>query len=319
MDKERLSSTALKVVLNKYIQGIATPEEVQQVEQWYATFKEEEIPYHPAEREELRRQIVSGIMEQIPVTHRKTGKWWKVAAAAACITATGFLFMNKDNHKPPVLLAAKEVSTAPGSRKVITLSDGSVIHLNAGTQLTIPGDYGVKERRLILSGEAFFEVATDPRHPFIINTGNVNTTVLGTSFNIRAYKGQEEWQIAVATGKVKVADTVSRQLLSDGLIANKALSYNLATNITTINDLPANITGAWRNNIFYFNNSTLAEIGEELQRQYNISVIVTGKDNGHYKISFSREPLAKVLKVLAGLTGITYTINKDAVIIHKKG
>lgn len=315
MHKKRLSSAALKAVLNKYIQGTATPEEVQQVEHWYNNFKEEELPHTTAEKEVLRKELMSGIMRQVPV--KRT--WWKVAAAAAVITAACFLLLRKETPAP-VLLASKQVSTPAACRKAITLSDGTVIHLNAGTELTIPGDYGVHERRLILSGEAFFEVATDAARPFIINSGNLQTTVLGTSFNIRAYKELPVMTVAVASGKVKITDTLTHQSLSDSLTANRELSYDIQTSLASIGDLPDGMSGAWRNNIFYFNNSTLAEIGGELERQYNIPVTVKGEgsNKGHYKISFIQEPLSKVLKVLAGLTGITYTIKQNEVIIYTK-
>lgn len=302
----------LKAILNKYINGTATPAEVELVEQWYASFREDVIPHEPVEKEQLRKEIVSGIMEHLPQKSDK--RWWKVAAAVVVLVAGSALFFKPRPVK--VTAVAKLVNTAAGTRKVITLSDGSVIHLNALTQITIPGDYGVKDRRVQLSGEAFFEITPDPAHPFIVSSGTLNTTVLGTSFNIRAYKEQKEWQITVATGKVKVVQ--SQQVLSDSLTASRCLAYNFSTKETTISNIPGDMTGAWRKNIFYFNNSTLSEIGEELQRQYNIQVTVTGKNTGHYKISFSQQPLEKVLKVLSGLTGITYAIHNKEVIIHSK-
>ncbi|SEW37457.1 FecR family protein [Chitinophaga sp. YR573] len=302
----------LKAILNKYINGTATPAEVELVEKWYASFREDVIPHERVEKEQLRKEIVSGIMEHLPQKSDK--RWWKVAAAVVVLVTGSALFFKPRPVK--ITAVAKLVNTAAGTRKVITLSDGSVIHLNALTQITIPGDYGVKDRRVQLSGEAFFEITPDPAHPFIVSSGTLNTTVLGTSFNIRAYKEQKEWQITVATGKVKVVQ--SQQVLSDSLTASRCLAYNFSTKETTISNIPGDMTGAWRKNIFYFNNSTLSEIGEELQRQYNIQVTVTGKNRGHYKISFSQQPLEKVLKVLSGLTGITYAIHNKEVIIHSK-
>ena len=319
MDKKQLATASLKAVLNKYIQGTATPAEIQQVEQWYASFTEEDILLDPHEKERLHQQILSGVIQHIQAPPRTRNIYWWSAAAVVfiAVTITGLYTINR---KQPSIAAAQLISTPAGERKQVTLSDGTVIHLNAATELTIPGDFGSTQRRIILSGEAFFDVAPDPAHPFIIASANLNTTVLGTSFNIRAYKGQQEYDIAVISGKVKVTDAQTNRSLADSLTANVQLAYNPLTREAVINHLPEGMAGAWRRNIFYFNNSTLAEIGAELQRQYNIPVIVSGagKDKGHYKISFSREPLSEVLKVLAGLTGITYKITSDKVLIHIK-
>jgi ferric-dicitrate binding protein FerR (iron transport regulator) len=321
MDKKQLPPATLKAVLNKYVQGTATPEEIRQVEQWYASFTEEDILQDPREKERLRQEILSGVIQHIQIQappHRRNTVWWSAAAVVLVAVAIAGLYNNNRKKQPTV--AAQHISTPAGERKQITLSDGTVIHLNAATELTIPGDFGSAERRIMLSGEAFFDVAPDPARPFIIQSGNLNTTVLGTSFNIRAYKGQQEYDIAVITGRVKVTDAQTNRSIADSLTANAQLAYDLLSKEAVINHLPEGMAGAWRRNIFYFNNSTLAEIGEELQRQYNIPVIVTGagKNSGHYKISFSREPLSEVLKVLAGLTGITYQIEPDKVLIHIK-
>lgn len=319
MRKDRLSTAALKAVLNKYLQGTASEKEVEEIEAWYESFQEQDITQ---DTERLRAQIVSGIMDRInmgevPARRRNYG-WLRIAAIFAGAVATGLFFFNRTSQLPVTKKEAQLVSTVAGSRKTIHLSDGTVIHLNAGTQLSIPDDYGISTRQVSLSGEAFFEVAPDAQHPFIIHADSVVTTVLGTSFNIRAYPGQEEWQIAVTSGKVKVASETLSRTMADSLTANKALSFNRQTSGFTINDINTAMAGAWRNNIFYFSNSTIAEIGEELERQYNIPVTVTGegKNKGHYQISFSREPLSKVMKVLAGLTGITYTLKEDKVIIY---
>lgn len=313
MNKERLSTTGLKVVLNKYLQGTASEKEIAAIENWYGSFQEESITQ---DKDELRTQILSGINNKINPAKRRHYRWLRIAAVFIGIVATGMFFLTRDPHTSTPEKKTRIVATAAGSRKTIQLSDGSIIHLNAGTQLSVPDDYGVDTRRVTLSGEAFFEITPDAQHPFIIHTDSITTTVLGTSFNIRAYPEQEEWQIAVTSGKVKVTSKTT----VDSLTANKSLSCIRQTHSFTISDIHPAMAGAWRNNIFYFNNNTIDEIGRELERQYNIPVTVTGegKNKGHYQISFSREPLSKVLQVLAGLTGITYTLEKDKVIIYTK-
>lgn len=321
MNKGRLSTAELKVVLNKYLQGTASPEEIKAIGEWYDSFGQDETALLE-EKEAVRTQLMSGLMDRITETEipvqRRSYRWLRVAAVLTGIIAAGTFFLRQYTVKKRPALPDQVVATAAGDRKSVRLSDGTTVHLNAGTKLSIAGDYGEAQRLVKLSGEAFFEIAPDAAHPFIIQSDSILTTVLGTSFNIRAYPGQEEWQIAVASGKVRVTDAVSQKVLADTLSANKALVRNRLTSNTSISDINSNITAAWRNNIFYFNNSTISEIAAELERQYDIKVTVNGNgpEHGHYQISFSREPLDRVLKVLAGLTGITYKLEKDNVIIY---
>ncbi|GAA0525553.1 FecR family protein [Chitinophaga japonensis] len=326
MLKKRFSTADLKAVLNRYIQGSASPEEAQQVERWYAGMsvaQEEDALADPGKKEQLRQEIVSGIMMQIqaeqPLLPARRRYWRPVAAAVLIMAAGACLYLLRQPAK--VTPAARLVYAPPGARKTVTLADGSVVRLNAGTVLSIAGDYGQQERQVELRGEAFFEVAADPQHPFRIRAGEMITEVLGTSFNIKAYKEQKEWQVAVAGGSVKVLRQPANgapRVLAAVLTANRELAYDLQTQQVAVRAISQDQLGAWRNNRFCFHNSTLAEIAAELQRQYNVPVVIAGKGttDGHYKISFEQEPLPKVLKLLSDLTGITYTIQPDQVIIH---
>src|SRR6202000_336004 len=90
-----------------------------------------------------------------------------------------------------------------GQRSVVRLSDSTIVYLGPDSKINFPGRFNGKTRELNLEGEAFFQVKKDHQHPFIIHTGDVSTTVLGTSFKITAFKG-EPLTVSVATGKVRV-------------------------------------------------------------------------------------------------------------------
>lgn len=310
-----MSKSKLKSLLHKYLQGKATAAESAQIESWYASFRE--APLTPEDKERLHAEILGNILQRVQTPSPVRTMYWKYAAAVILLIASAASFFIFRKEKP-VVNTDQWVSTPAGSRKTIRLPDGTTVQLNAGTALLIPGDFGVKDRAVTLKGEAFFTVATDAAHPFIIHTDSIQTTVLGTAFNIRSWPGEDTWEIGVTEGRVKVASELNNEIMAASLTASKGLIHHRRTNTSDITDLNTSMTGAWRNNIFNFNNSSMSEIGQELQRQYNIPVIVrgAGKDLGHYKISFSREPIEQVLKVLAGLTGITYTIQQEQVIIE---
>lgn len=310
-----MSDQQLKFLLSRYLQGRATPAEAAQVEAWYASFNE--MPLSENDSVRLKDEIISNVLREInPPARVHKLYWWYAAAVAVLLGSALPFFLPK--QKPVPVMADQVVSTPAGSRKTIRLPDGTMVQMNAGTSLVIAGDFGANTRSITLTGEAFFTVATDARHPFIIHAGNIQTTVLGTSFNIRSWPEEDTWTIGVSTGQVKVSNEMNRQVMAACLTANKTLIHHRLSGTSHIADSETDVTGAWRNNIFRFDNNSMAEIGQELQRQYNIPVVVTGagKDRGHYKISFSREPLTKVLKVLAGLTGITYTIKQGQVRIQ---
>lgn len=307
MDKEHL----LKTILNKYLRGTATPEEMRQVELWYDSFPEDDNLLQDAvQKEAFRKALVSRIISR--TTHRRY-RWPSVAAAAVLLIAAG-LGLYQLTAKAPAALKAELVSVPFGEHRSIKLSDGSVVHLNAGSQLTIGAGYGKKERRITLTGEAFFDIVKDPEHPFMIQSGGITTTVLGTSFNIKTYPEQKDWQINVASGAVKIMR--EQEVLAVMLTANKALRYDTATRALAITTVQASEASQWRNNILYFNNSSLEEMALELERQYNVPITVKGKQEGHYKISFNKQPLPEVLDILADLTGITYTTADGKIIIH---
>jgi ferric-dicitrate binding protein FerR (iron transport regulator) len=99
-----------------------------------------------------------------------------------------------------------EVFEAQGTQSRITLLDGSVVTLKDGSRLNLKNNFSGNTREITLEGEAFFEIAHNPKKPFIIHTGSVKTTVLGTSFSIKAIPGETSITVAVTEGKVKVED-----------------------------------------------------------------------------------------------------------------
>ncbi len=127
-----------------------------------------------------------------------------VAAAILAIVATGawLLYPTKQGLQDPAVMTGQQ--TARKEVRRVLLPDGSQVWLNTASSLRYAEDFGRKSRTVYLSGEAYFEVAQNRELPFVIHTGNVSTTVLGTTFNIRAYPGQEAVTVAVRSGKVKV-------------------------------------------------------------------------------------------------------------------
>src|SRR5690606_24131288 len=116
------------------------------------------------------------------------------------------------------------VHKANGERKTLQMEDGTVLTLNAGTTLLVAKDLSEERRLQLVDGEAFFEVRHDTRRPFVVESGPLATTVLGTAFNVAAYRDIQTLRIAVASGKVNV--TGQTGAAGDVLERGRALVYD---------------------------------------------------------------------------------------------
>ncbi len=144
-----------------------------------------------------------------PTYPMKKIKWLKMAAMIFLIMSVGVYVGNRINNWKKDLsknYPAKPTETQNNGNQplVLQLSDGSTVTLKKGSNLTIASDFGLKNRTVYLMGEAFFEVKKDSKHPFLVYAGGIVTKVLGTSFNIRAYKSEAKTLVAVRTGRVTV-------------------------------------------------------------------------------------------------------------------
>lgn len=209
------------------------------------------------------------------------------------------------------------VLTVPrGMNKKITLSDDTQVWLNAETRLEYPESFEGQERRVVrLKGEAYFEVAKDAEHPFIVETDLLETQVLGTSFNVRAYS-PEDAHVTLMEGSVKVrnADHKNEVLIKSG--ENATLQHNGKLFVKQVEE--ATTYQSWTEGQFYFDNTELVEIMRELGRWYNINIIFTHKEAMHYRLHFQsdrNEPLPQVLDLLNSMQKVNAKIENGKVIV----
>jgi transmembrane sensor len=250
--------------------------------------------------------------------------WLKVACTLLVLSGLYFLTLPPKQTNKAVPAAAWTIySTPKGKVKKITLSDGTHVWLNAETKIRISADFGTLGiRKLQLDyGEAFFKVKHDNSRPFSISTGAFVTTVLGTSFNIRSYPELDSYKVAVATGKVKVDyhEGSKSIALSTGLVKGQVLTYNLRTQKPSIVSGNVNDLSDWKSNrSLYFDNLTLAQIGAELSRQYDMEVKITGKTKTDqtYTMELAHKDLQVVLRQIVLKTGISYQLNSKVLTLN---
>ena len=224
----------------------------------------------------------------------------KVAGAAGSSDATAY----------------NTISTPSGGQYQVYLPDGTKVWLNAASSLKYPGSFAtLKERRVELTGEAYFEVAHNSALPFRVETPRQKIEVLGTNFNVSAYEDEPIAKTTLLKGSVKVS--IPNTSLSNQLKPGEEVSYkNNRLVVETVNTADAI---AWKNGMFIFNDEPLESIMRKVARWYDVAIIYEGVNRQEpYGGSFSRSAnVSGVLKTLELTGGIHFKIQGRKIIVTK--
>jgi ferric-dicitrate binding protein FerR (iron transport regulator) len=302
---------AILALLKKYRSGQATPEEIKRIHDWFHSF-DNELQDDPAFTIAANEAALNILRAVKPARYLPLMR----VAAVVIVGLTGLLSFLKYYKHTPAPVTWAEIIVEKGKRKKIALPDGTVVTMNALSVLKIPSNFGRETRELALSGEGVFDVKSDESKPFIIHTGKLKTTVLGTSFDIKAYPGEKNIQIAVLTGKVRVER--DNKMLAEGITHNQVLTWNEQQNEHTLKMANAAEIADWQANRFYFQKATINEIAAVLERQYNISITLSGnmKRTCRYTLQLKNETIENAMHLLSQLSGITYRINNNEIKIN---
>jgi transmembrane sensor len=212
------------------------------------------------------------------------------------------------------------VQASYGETRQIILPDKSVVWLNAGSLLSYPTEFNHNLRVVSLEGEAFFSVTKDESSPFVVKTDKLSVKVLGTEFNLKAYRDDKQTVATLKEGKIEV-QTADRQLRQ--LVPNEQLTYNNQTSILKIEKIVPNDIPDWENGKLFFANASLDEILLTLKRRFNVSFEFDKsfeKTTEHYTIKFERnETLEQILTFLEDvIADFSYSKVNGQIILHKK-
>lgn len=251
----------------------------------------------------------------------------QVAAAAALIflVAAGWLwFSGQPGEEKRTTQRADWIvkQTTPAMRSVITLGDGTKIWLNADSRLEFPRTFRKNERRVVLDGEAFFEVAHNPEKPFIIELDKGTIRVLGTSFNVRAYANEETVETSVATGKVAFIpayDNIMRQPDTFYIVPENKVAYDIDRENVQVNATVSDKDKSWIDGELNFNDATLVRFGLALERNFDKQIRFAVEDPDRIRITgaFKDDSLNDILLYMAKLTGLKYEINGEDILIYE--
>lgn len=194
-------------------------------------------------------------------------------AAALLFILGGLYFFKSDILNIITPIHQQEVFSSTGERKQLILADGTKVWLSPNSKLNYPDKFRGDKRLISLDGEAFFEVKHDSKHPFIIKTGTVSTTVLGTSFNISAYPKHNTINVTLVTGRVAVALKANNQSQSEIMLPNQQIIIDKANKKLTKVDFPGAASFLnKRLGLFEYKGAVLLEVIKDIELQYDVQI-----------------------------------------------
>lgn len=209
----------------------------------------------------------------------------------------------------------KTISTPRGKDYELVLSDGTVVLLNADSKITFPTRFTGDKRTVKLVGEAYFKVSKNKHRPFIVETGNLYTKVLGTEFNLKAYP-HSDVNVTLIKGSVAVNAEGKEVMLKPG--ENAEYSENKDIEVTTV-DTEGYIQ--WKDGYFYFDNVPLIDVVRDLGRWYNVNIEIRNNSLMSYRLHFIASRKASIKEFVDNLNEFNYlhVVHKDnKLIIDRK-
>jgi len=313
----------LKKFLKMYVNHQTSLSESEAIDYWYDALDLDETNsrLEPITDSQLEHHIKEYLFKHIG-KKRPQRKYLSYAAACLILLTTALVWSS--NQKPKASMKAHEmrITAGIGARKEITLTDGSIVMLNAGSQLLVAADFGEKDRKVSLSGEAYFKIAKDKNKPFLVQSGLLRTSVLGTSFNINAYPERDRIKVAVLTGRVMVSQLEGKQFrpIAKNMTVNKTVSFYKSTGKYEINTEDALAITSWKDAKLFIDNASIKDISEQLKRHYNLKVNDLSKSNAvdRYTIRFNHESINSVLRILTRLTDRQFIYQYNQITIKNK-
>lgn len=185
-----------------------------------------------------------------------------------------------------------ELSTPNSGTYRVTLNDGSIVWLNAASKLIYPSKFSSHERKVRIEGEAYFEIQKDPRRPFKVTSGDQTVEVLGTTFNINAYPDERVVRTTLVEGKVKVGQNGTSS--SSVCLHPGQQSILIKGSEISVKEVNLMAQVGWREGLFYFDETALADAMLQISRWYDIEIRYEGDVSQTY--FYGQIPRSKSLK-----------------------
>lgn len=320
-----MTKEEFQALLDKYLTGLATAEETKLLDRFYDFYHRKPVN-NVVVSEKIREEILQNIQNRIKPTvkdeDRRTNfvPWFRVAAAISFFLIAGYLLFDQlgsqTEIKQAVVAKIEEVYAAKGQKIDIQLSDGTRIKLNANTKISYPENFADSIREVTVDGEAYFDVARDPKRPFIVHTSHATTQVIGTSFNI--HTTQEAFAVTLVEGKVNVSLPNGQTAL---LSPNEQATVSRGSDNIAMQKVSVEKYIGWKDNALHFDHITVREAFGLIEDWYNVEIKV--KDpalmNCIVISKYQNESLENVLNSFVFMLKMDFKVNGRLVTVSGKG
>jgi len=321
-------------IVARYLSGNADEEESDMIEKYYELFAGKPDRLSKLSDDELadvRERMKGNIARRItPPTRSRPflpGVFWRVAAAVLILIGAGWMFYVREQRKPGANLSVARTvihQSVKGQTKFVVLPDGSRVVLHGDTRIEYDRDFNRETRKVSLSGEAYFDVVhlnmgSRKSASFVIKTGKISTTVLGTAFSIKSLPSESEVVVTVTRGKVRVDDGNKHTSL---LTADQQVTYNTRTTVADEKVVKSQELTAWVQADMVFQEMPFASLAALLEKRYGVRIsfqnpelqqcLITGRFSG-------TETLEEVFKVLTLTSNTKYTLESGKLVLSGEG
>jgi transmembrane sensor len=308
-------------LLKKYLNNEATQSEERFVFDYYNLFRNEPEVLNllnEEDRERLKNHILIEVWENIAKKEDSVRKLkslpalaMRVAAAAAVVILISgiiFYYYRGSVTKPEATSFVNQLK----ENHILSLADGSTVILGPQSKIDYPTSFdGLPTREVYLEGQAFFDVHKDSAKPFIVHTGKVQTRVLGTAFNIKAFLQENDITVTVKRGKVQVAD----QDKTLGIITpDEQIVYSKSEQRSVQNEVNTEAFLNWKNEDLFFDNLTFTEAAVMLGDRFNVNIHIISQSIASKKFTTTiagNQSLEVTLKSICEFNGAIYTYDKE--------
>jgi transmembrane sensor len=299
-----------------------------------------EAPLHSLPEMKLSDTVWQTISETIKKPSFKVAhlykKWMAAAVIIGVLAAFAYFFTTRKIH-PASSSLSQRITTTPSSRSTIKLPDGTEVWLNSNSQLLYnSANFSKQKREVVLSGEAFFDVVKNEKVPFIIHAANVNITVKGTAFNVKAYPSQKNVETTLLRGLIEITTRqepdrkimvkpnekiIIPAVIETGKSADKQ-DNNFLYTISKLKKDERNIVAetAWMSSKLEFNNESFEELSPKLESWFSVEIHINDTTLQQKRFSglITKETLIQTLQALQLSYRFAYTIKGTDVWINKK-
>ena len=324
-----MNQAYLKILAQKFLDCTATEDEKKQLHGWYEksalSDEEPEIVFSDSfgTSDELKQKILQRLrenrqrdLESTPLNSGLFRRFMVWTASSAAVLLCALFAWNKMHMIPKEEF--KTVHAPFGQTVSFQLSDGSQVWLNSGSTITFPVTFKDKLREITLTdGQAFFDVVHETKRPFVVRTKTVNVTVLGTSFDVKAYDNDPQVKVSVKTGKVGVTLTNKPDQPAVMLLPDKQIVVQNKKSGIKVNEISAPAIAPWKDNKIILEDEMLSEVFHALERKFDQHILVENAALEQEKITMTldNQPLTDVLKVMSFSKKFNYSQLNDSTIV----